>query len=656
MKVVLVDNLILPEVGSVAKMDVHPHLGLLALAAAAERDGHDAHIIDPKRSVRDGTLAYDGNLYARTADIILAVQPDTIGFTALGCSFLFVVNVAALIRLRAPQLPIILGGPHATMLHREILQRYDQFDIIVRYEADETFPAVLKRLDDRQFGNIPGISWRAGERLHFTEGAPLIDNVDALPLTSYDHYPIEALGLDLLRIEAGRGCPFACTFCSTAGFFQRSFRLKSAGRLVGELDRLYARYGCRNFKLDHDMFTASKRKVAEFCDAVADRDYRWSVSARVDCVDEVLLGKMASAGCTNLYFGIETGSPRMQAITGKKLDLALVEPILARADELGIETTASFITGFPEETDGDLEQTLDLIGRCAQHESCLTQLHLLAPEPGTPLFDALGDNIRYDGISGPYHCGLLGPDDEAEIIAAPRIFQTYYHYPSTLPRNRSVQAVQLVDLLRRTGSTIFSYAVRLFDGRLSCLMRALESFATLQGMERIDAANLIAFAVNRLGSNHHFVSLLRFALHSGGAGQSESVFGIPAFDPDRAYVVPDGVVQLTAMHDCAALLDRIRALPQGALLPDDPVGGTNVYLVVPASDGTIVYRTEPAVAAIIGVFDRPRIPRTVIERLGIAPHDGASALTHLAQLAAIGIIAPANEDYRTERSAVRAFA
>jgi hypothetical protein len=39
MKVVLVDNLILPEAGSVAEMDVHPRLGLLALAAAAEGDG-----------------------------------------------------------------------------------------------------------------------------------------------------------------------------------------------------------------------------------------------------------------------------------------------------------------------------------------------------------------------------------------------------------------------------------------------------------------------------------------------------------------------------------------------------------------------------------------------------------------------------------------
>ena len=657
MKVVLVDNLIVPEAGSVAEMDVHPHLGLLALAAAAERDGHEVQIVDTKRAVRDGTLAYDGSLYAKTAEVLLAMQPEAIGFTALGCSFLFAVNVAALIRARAPHLPILLGGPHATMLHREILERYYQFDIIVRYEADETFPAVLKQLGDRRFGGIPGISWRAADgRLQFTDGAPLIGDLDTLPLTSYDHYPIATLGLDLLRIEAGRGCPFACTFCSTAGFFQRSFRLKSAGRLVDELDRLHARYGCRDFKLDHDMFTVNKRKVAEFCDAVADRGYRWSASARVDCVDEALLELMATAGCANLYFGIETGSPRMQAIAGKKLDLSLVEPILAHANVLGIETTASFITGFPEETDEDLDKTLDLIGRCARRESCLTQLHLLAPEPGTPLFNALGGTIRYDGISGPYHCGLLGRGDEAEIIAAPQIFQTYYHYPSTLPRDRSIRAVHLVDLLRRAGSTIFAYALRLFDGRLSLLMHALEAFAESRGIERIEAAALIAFAVDRLGSRHHLVSLLRFALHGGATAQSAVMSGIPAFDPDRAYVAPAGLTELTAMHDCAVLIERIRALPEGALLTDDPAESTGVYFVVPIGGSTIVYCADPAIAAIIGLFDRPRVPRAVMGRLGIASHDGGSALIHLAQLAAMGLIACADEGQGVGRSLERVFA
>src|SRR5260370_27808025 len=111
-----------------------------------------------------------------------------------------------------------------------------------------------------------------------------------------------------MRVEAGRGCPLSCTFCSTATFFQRSYRLKSPSRLVHEMDLLHARYGTTEFKLDHDLFTVDRRKVRAFCEAVQDRNYRCRASARPDCSAEDLLEAMALSGCIGLYFGIETGS------------------------------------------------------------------------------------------------------------------------------------------------------------------------------------------------------------------------------------------------------------------------------------------------------------------------------------------------------------
>ena len=382
MKLLLVDNLILPEQGSLASMDVHPHLGLLALAAAAEMYGHHTLIYDPKRLIRDGHLRYDDTVYERAAHDMLAAAPNAIGFTTLGCSFLFALNVAACIKRREPDLPILLGGPHATMLHQPILERFAQFDVVARPPCEEVRPS-------RRFAHIPGLSWREGERLCMTEGKPKVEDLDTLPLADYDHYPMAELGLELLRIEAGRGCPFMCTFCSTAGFFQRSFRLKSAGRLVQELDRLYARYGVRDFKLDHDMFTVNRHKVLEFCRAVQGRGYRWHASARVDCVDEPLLEAMAESGCVNLYFGIETGSPRMQRLCQKKLDLALVDHVLRAAERLGIETTASFITGYPQESEDDQDLTLDMVGRLRDNGQ--ERIHRRAGRNG----HASGESERY---------------------------------------------------------------------------------------------------------------------------------------------------------------------------------------------------------------------------------------------------------------------
>jgi radical SAM superfamily enzyme YgiQ (UPF0313 family) len=602
MKVLLVDNLVMPEDGSLDMLDVHPHLGLLALAGVAEADGHSVRIYDPKRLIKFGLLTYDETLYERAADELLAEEPDIIGFTALGCSFLFALNVAALIKLREPELPILLGGPHATMLHRQILEQFNQFDLIVRYEADETFPAVLDNLGSMKLDTIPGVSWRKSGSLQFNAGNPTIKNLDSLPVVNYDHYPISELGLDLLRIEAGRGCPFRCTFCSTATFFQRSFRLKSAERLVSELDRLHTLYGFCDFKLDHDLFTVNRRKILEFCEAVNGRGYRWRASARVDCVDDELLEKMAEAGCVGLYFGIETGSKRMQEIAKKRLDLDLVEPTLATCEQLGIATTASFITGYPEELEQDQAETLDMIGQCFS-SSCLTQLHMLAPEPGTPMFDQLGDALSYDGYAGPYNAFLVGADDERLVMQHPDIFSTYHYYEAAMPRLDHIFAVEAVDVLRRTGPVVLKYLLRAYEDRLSKLIFALRSWAhSIQP----SAEMVETYFRETFGDRDHLTSLIRYTLCVNGrqnysrASDESCSF---SFDPDQPYVLSSDFHVLHEIHDFDFLLSRIQTMTGDArLLEPSEVGELGICFVSFANDVATTCRIDTDIEAVLDLF------------------------------------------------------
>ncbi len=614
MKILLVDNLVMPEEGLLDLLDVHPHLGLLSLAAVAAADGHTVQIYDPKRLIKWGRLSYDSTLYERAALELLAERPDTVGFTALGCSFLFALNVAALLKSYQPDLPILLGGPHATMLHREILARFTQFDVIVRYEADEIFPEVLAKLEQRKFDGIPGLSWRGARRLepHFNPGSPKVEDLDRLPIVDYDLYPIADLDLDLLRIEAGRGCPFMCTFCSTASFFQRSFRLKSAPRLVTELDRLHARYGFSDFKLDHDLFTVNKRKILEFCEEVKGRGYRWRASARVDCVDAELLNKMSEAGCVGLYFGIETGSERMQQVAKKRLKLSLVEPTLAIAQELGIETTASFITGYPEELEQDQADTLDLLGRCFG-PSCLPQLHMLAPEPGTPMFEELGDRLEYDGYAGPYNAFLVGADDERLVNEHRDIFSTYHYYPASLPREQYIFAVEAIDVLRRVGPLVLRYLLKLYNGQLSKLVFALRLWAGKQGMTgRPDSALVEDYTSSTFGPRHHLTSLFRHALWASAArSQQRPLQDSPAapaanFDPHHSYQFGSHVNVLSDVHNCTLLVEQIESGPNGSsLLDESECGELGSYLLTVSGETATSYWVEAGVAAMLGLFVEP---------------------------------------------------
>jgi radical SAM superfamily enzyme YgiQ (UPF0313 family) len=645
-KLLLVDNLVMPEEGSLDFLDVHPHLGLLSLAAVAEAHGHHVRIYDPKRLVRWGQLPYDATLYGRVARELLAERADAVGFTTLGCSFLFALNVAAALKRDEPDLPILLGGPHATMLHEPILRRFAQFDVIVRHEAEETLPAVLAGLDGRDFEGIPGVSWRRRDGLALNPGRPKVDDLDRLPLLSYDHYPVADLGLDLLRIEAGRGCPFACTFCSTASFFQRSFRLKSAGRLVAELDRLHERYGHADFKLDHDLFTVNRHKILEFCEAVAGRGYRWRASARVDCVDPELLAAMAAAGCVGLYFGIETGSARMQKIVKKHLDLALVEPTLRLCETLGIDTTASFITGYPEERADDQAETLDLLGRCLR-PSCLPQLHVLAPEPGTPMFERLGDRLEYDGYAGPYNAHVLAPGDEALITRHPDIFQTYHHYPAEMPRERYTFAVETIDVVRRVDPRVLRYTLRVHDGRLSRLVEAFRRWAeTQRWTDRPDAELFESYVQAAFGPRHHVTSLFRHAFEldrrrRAPAAPTDS--RPPVYDPEQPCRLARHLRVLGDVHDCGRLLERIAEDPDGAgLLDDAETGDLGAYLIDGVS-GT-VHWVDAGVEAILTLFYPARSCREVSDLVREAVEGAALDAGFFERLVHAGILVAAEPE------------
>ena len=71
------------------------------------------------------------------------MEPDVLGFTALGCNFVCTCKVASHVKAARPELPVLLGGPHATILSEEILQSFDCFDIVVRNEAEIQLPRLL---------------------------------------------------------------------------------------------------------------------------------------------------------------------------------------------------------------------------------------------------------------------------------------------------------------------------------------------------------------------------------------------------------------------------------------------------------------------------------------------------------------------------------
>jgi radical SAM superfamily enzyme YgiQ (UPF0313 family) len=456
-KITLVQNFLLDSSGAATGKHLYPHLGLISLIAEIRRSAHAAELYDPMLQLDRGELKLDDSIYSSVAAQLLLTEPDVVGFTALGCNFLAVLKIASAVRRWNPNIIILLGGPHATVLENEIMERFPEFDVIVRGEAEHTIVPLLNSIEyGNDLSEMAGISFRRGANVFRSRAeAPSVD-VNELLFPAFDIYPIAELGMRGMRVEAGRGCPFQCSFCSTATFFGRKYRVKDATKLVRELKVLHTTYNIADFALQHDLFTVNRRKVLEFCEEVRQCGFSWTCSARIDCVDSALLTEMAAAGCRGIYFGVETGSAFLQELVKKRLDLTLLGPVLKHTRDIGINATTSFITGFPKERADDLEATLSCMESCIRMtpETSQVQLHLLTPEPGTALYGTYKSALLFDGHISDFNFPPLEADEPLLLEKIPEVFMTHHYYPTELSREVLIAITTAFPYLRLLGGSL----------------------------------------------------------------------------------------------------------------------------------------------------------------------------------------------------------
>jgi radical SAM superfamily enzyme YgiQ (UPF0313 family) len=359
---------------------------------------------------------------------------DFFGFSTVCSSYPLTLRIAAEVRQAHRTSTIALGGPQASVVDIATMRAYPYIDLVVRGEAEQTLPDLLDALAERRsLATIPGITFRRedGEIMRNPE-APLVLDLDALPFPAFHLFP-DVRFCRHFPLELGRGCPFACTFCSTNDFFRRRFRLKSPAHMIAEMRRVKQTYGISSFELVHDMFTVDRKRVVAFCEALLEtkEEFIWGCSARTDCVDEELIALMAKAGCRGIFFGIETGSRRMQAIIDKGLELNDSAERVRSCDKFKIKTAVSLMAGFPEETMTDLRDTAAFFVDSLRYDHADPQLSILAPLADTPIQKQHKDSlVLNDDVADMSYRGWPQEfEDHAMIAAHPEIFSSFYSVP-----------------------------------------------------------------------------------------------------------------------------------------------------------------------------------------------------------------------------------
>ncbi|MBV8071758.1 MAG: radical SAM protein [Acidobacteriaceae bacterium] len=411
-------------------------LGVMSLAAVLQSNGCPVKLIDLNHqyyrylSVRESCEEF----CTWASKLIASESADVYGFSSICSSYPLSIRLACDVKALRPDSTIIFGGPQASVVDAETLLTFPFVDLIVRGEAERTFPALLDELSGRKrFDNLAGLTFRDGNHIVRNPNASVIEDLDSLPTPAYE-LAENLHELNFASLELGRGCPFACKFCSTNDFFRRRFRVKSPRRMLDEMRSIARKFGFRRFDLVHDMFTVDRRRVVSFCNELlsSGEKFKWSCSARTDCVDTELLELMAQAGCIGIFFGVETGSARMQAVIDKHLDIPQAKAAIDAAEGYGIATTVSLITGFPEENVADLRDTASLYMHAVRTPNATPQLNLLAPLAATPIHRQHVEELTLDDLcSDISHQGRFQNVVDRLLIQTHRdIFPNFYLLPT----------------------------------------------------------------------------------------------------------------------------------------------------------------------------------------------------------------------------------
>lgn len=420
--------------------EITPPLGLCTLASWLLHLGHEVRIVDLDLEIKDPSKTKDAGYVQLFTRYVKDLVPQVVGITSMYNNSLQAECLMRATKECDPSVITVAGGAHFGALGRRSLARIPELDFVIEGEGEESFGLLLEALDSKEpLSNIPRLCYRVEREIVCNKPAQLLD-LSNLPVV----WPALEESIDLaaytstiagdsprraIYIEAGRGCPFACSFCATAPFWQRKYRVKSVLQIIEEIRFLHEQYRYDSFILVHDLLTVDKEFIFEFSDAMfqARLPVEWMANHRTDLRLRGLLPKMKASGCWKLFLGIESASRQMQKEMHKGLVMEDVISTIRELEDHGISATCSFVIGFPNESSEALSQTLNMGARLKLFGVEIVQFHRLRTWPPAPLskssrpaeFDLDSLRIEYPFVNVP-------DDDVATIKSDPEFFAGYF--------------------------------------------------------------------------------------------------------------------------------------------------------------------------------------------------------------------------------------
>jgi radical SAM superfamily enzyme YgiQ (UPF0313 family) len=355
MKKVIVLNSPLPDKQTEPNQDDYlPPLGLGLIFSAIEKK-HNVSFID---ALEENLSVYDIN------KLLHSIKPDFICINIFTTNYLLVKKMVEILNIRTHW---IIGGISTKSLYSKIFTWNTNNIIDIVYGDGELIieDIIENKVQEQSYAKTFNrqfylIGTKSKYYVSDISNKILNRKIFKEPKTNYFN-ELE------ICIYASRGCSYNCSYCVAAHSRNKELgqiRRKGKNAIVNELKEIIDLYtNVTSIRILDDLFLSRKEDFIAASDIFSQFEFSWQAMCHIKSIANTtdnLLKQIYQSGCKELFVGIESGSPNILKKIHKTDDLLLIKESITRVIETGINVKGYFICGFPNETEDDLQQTLDL--------------------------------------------------------------------------------------------------------------------------------------------------------------------------------------------------------------------------------------------------------------------------------------------------------
>jgi radical SAM superfamily enzyme YgiQ (UPF0313 family) len=305
-------------------------------------------------------------------EIPFDTDADVIGIGGMGHAASRSKDIALEFKRRDQSKIVVMGGPMAS-LAPELAKQY--FDSVVVGDAEDVWADVLADIE------------RGALKPFYKKEIHTLQT----PLPRYDLIIGKKIG-DFLPVQAGRGCPNSCKFCSIYCLYRGRYLKRGVADVIRDI-KYIKELGFRKFLLIDDNIASDEAYMRELCAEIKKLDMRWMSQCEITIGDNPgLLKAVADSGCYMLSFGLESlNAESLKNVNKSWCDPSEYRRLIHRVISAGIEVASEMIVGIDTDTRESLLGTVRFIRETG---IMAPKFYILTPIPGTDLYDEMRRNHR----------------------------------------------------------------------------------------------------------------------------------------------------------------------------------------------------------------------------------------------------------------------